>query len=272
MATAGSAEIGRSETIQYFHGSEVAFWPHAQKHAAGIRQAIANVADTKVIFESTANGIGNVFHSEWKAAERGDSDFEANFIPWFWHQEYEALAPAEWRAPAALAEYEAAYDLRRSQTYWAWAKNRELAVISGASSDDFCWQFKQEYPANADEAFQTSGSEAFIGAAQVLTARKTAVTAYGPIILGVDPARGGSDKTGLVDRQGRRIGAHVRTHQSKRSDGARRRRAARSPLADAARPAESRRRHHGPRRRTLRSSQLAARGPRGERQLRRQGL
>ena len=32
---------------------------------------------------------------------------------------------------------------------------------------------------------------------------------YGPIILGVDPARGGKDRTGLVDRQGRRIGGHI---------------------------------------------------------------
>ena len=29
VATAGSAEVGRSETIQYFHGSECAFWPNA---------------------------------------------------------------------------------------------------------------------------------------------------------------------------------------------------------------------------------------------------
>jgi hypothetical protein len=169
-----------------------------------------------VIFESTANGIGNVFHSEWKAAERGDTDFEAIFIPWFWHEEYESTPPQVWTPPAMILEYEAAYGLRRSQTYWAWAKNRELAVISGGLADDICWQFKQEYPANADEAFQTSGSEAFIGASHVLKARKATVTGYGPIILGVDPARGGSDKTGLVDRQGRRIGAHVckRTNQN----------------------------------------------------------
>ena len=73
VATAGSAEVGRSETIQFFHGSEVAFWPNAQNHSAGIRQAIANVPGTEDIRESTANGIGNPFHAEWNAAERGDS-------------------------------------------------------------------------------------------------------------------------------------------------------------------------------------------------------
>jgi len=44
----------------------------------------------------------------------------------------------------------------------------------------------------------------------VLRARKNNVDVpYGPIILGVDPARGGGDKTGIIDRQGRRIGGHV---------------------------------------------------------------
>ncbi len=33
--------------------------------------------------------------------------------------------------------------------------------------------------------------------------------AYGPIVLGVDPNRGGRDKCGIVDRQGRRAGKHV---------------------------------------------------------------
>lgn len=59
-------------------------------------------------------------------------------------------------------EYEAAYKLRRGQTYWGWLKNRELAVAAGGTSDEPCWQFRQEYPANADEAFQTSGADAFI--------------------------------------------------------------------------------------------------------------
>ena len=209
VATAGSAEVGRSETIQFFHGSEVAFWPRAEKHAAGIRQAIANANETEAIFELTANGIGNVFHAEWKAAERGDSDFEAIFIPWFWHEEYATEPPEGWLIPPAFADYEAVYQLGRAQTYWAWAKNRELAVLAGGNADEICWQFKQEYPANADEAFQTSGIGSFILTEAVLKARKTNADAYGGIVLGIDPARGGGDKTGIIDRQGRRLGGHV---------------------------------------------------------------
>jgi hypothetical protein len=209
VATAGSAEVGRSETIQFFHGSEVAFWPRADKHSAGIRQAIANLDGTEAIFESTANGIGNVFHAEWKAAERGDTDFEPIFIPWFWHEEYASPPEPGWRCPQAFVDYQAAYGLTEAQIHWAWRKNRELAVFAGGSPDEPCWQFKQEYPANADEAFQTSGVGSFIPTEAVLKARKTKADAYGGIVLGVDPARGGSDKTGIIDRQGRRLGGHI---------------------------------------------------------------
>lgn len=209
VATAGSAEVGRSETIQYFHGSECAFWPNAQNHSAGIRQALANVPQSEDIRESTANGIGNPFHAEWKAAERGDSEYEAIFIPWYWHEEYTATVPEDWTPPPAWVDYERAYKMDRGQTYWAWLKNREMAVLAGGTSDEPCWQFKQEYPANAEEAFQTSGADAFIPSANVLKARKNEVQGYGPIILGVDPARGGGDKTGLLDRQGRRMGGHL---------------------------------------------------------------
>lgn len=209
VATAGSAEVGRSETIQFFHGSEVAFWPNAQNHSAGIRQAIAQVDGTEDIRESTANGIGNSFHAEWKAAERGDSEYEPIFIPWFWHEEYETERNKDWSPSETWVEYQNLYGLTDAQLYWGWLKNRELAVIAGGTPDEPCWQFKQEYPANADEAFQTSGEEAFIKPEVVLRARKAKASPYGPIILGVDPARGGGDKTGIIDRQGRLMGANV---------------------------------------------------------------
>lgn len=208
VSTAGSKAVGRSATIQLFHGSEVAFWPNAEEHFAGIIQALSKAPDTECVLESTANGIGNTFHSLWKAAERGDSEFEAIFLPWFWHEEYKLDPPAGWQPTEAWAEYEKVYGLRRDQTYWAFVTNRDLSVVGGGEPTQINWKFRQEYPANADEAFQTSGN-AFISAERVLVARKNKVDSYGPIILGVDPARAGGDKTGIVDRQGRRIGKHI---------------------------------------------------------------
>ena len=209
VATAGNKTVGRSDTIQLFHGSEVAYWPNADQHFAGIIQAVGDAPGTEVILESTANGIGNTFHSLWKAAERGDSEFEPIFIPWFWHEEYRREPPPDWHPPGEWAEYQQLYDLALEQVYWAYVKNRELSVTAGGGPDEISWKFRQEYPANADEAFQTSGEESFIPPAAVLRARKNKVQGYGPIILGVDPARGGGDKTGIIDRQGRRLGEHV---------------------------------------------------------------
>ncbi len=209
VGTAGSKAIGRSDTIQLFHGSEMAFWPNAEEHSAGIGQAIAKLEGTEDIRESTANGIGGAFHSMWKASERGDSEFECCFIPWFMHEEYRRPPPNDWQEPEAFTEYARIYRLGRDQSYWAWLTNRELSVVAGGDPDEFNWKFKQEFPANADEAFQTSGANHFIKPEVVLRARKAGITAYGPVVLGVDPARGGSDTFAVIDRQGRRAGGLV---------------------------------------------------------------
>lgn len=209
MGTAGSRAVGRSEALQYFHGSECAFWDNAEEHSAGIFQAVARVPGSEIILESTANGIGNAFHRLWKAAEAGDSEFECCFIPWFIHEEYSIEPPKGWVAPEAFLEYGQIYSLTPAQIYWAWIKNREASVIAGGGPDEFNWKFRQEYPANADEAFQTSGANHFIRPETVLKARKAQITGIGPIVLGVDPARGGNDKMGIIDRQRRRLGGHV---------------------------------------------------------------
>jgi hypothetical protein len=67
VGTAGTKGVGRSATIQLFHGSEVAFWPHGETHAAGALQAVPDAAGTEVILESTAYGMGNFFHETWPA-------------------------------------------------------------------------------------------------------------------------------------------------------------------------------------------------------------
>ena len=95
VGTAGSKAVGRGNTLQLFHGSEVGFWPHAQSHASGILQAIADEPGTEVILESTANGVGNYFHQQWRKAERGESEFQAIFVPWFWQDEYRKAPPPD---------------------------------------------------------------------------------------------------------------------------------------------------------------------------------
>ena len=62
IGTAGTKGVGRSSTLQLFHGSEVAFWPNAESHAAGVLREVPHMPGTEVLPESTANGLGNYFH------------------------------------------------------------------------------------------------------------------------------------------------------------------------------------------------------------------
>jgi hypothetical protein len=208
VSSAASAQVGRGETVQLLHGSEVAFWPNAEAHIEGLGQALASMPGTESILESTANGIGNLFHSMWVAAQEGGTEYEPIFLPWHLHEEYRVTPEAGWKAPEEFRDYAGAYGLDPAQLHWAWLRNRDLALTVSGSPDRISWKFRQEYPATASEAFQMSGDEAFISADRVARARKAEVAGYGSIILGVDPARGGKDKTALVSRQGRRIGEH----------------------------------------------------------------
>lgn len=215
VATAGSKGVGRSETLQLFHGSEVAFWPHADEHFKGVMQAIALEPGTEAILESTANGLANVYGKQWALAERGESEFEPIFTPWYWDDGYQREPPANWQPTQEWAEYGQLHELTPQQLYWAYIKNRELISAEGGGmggdTDRPSPGFKQEYPGTAQEAFESSGEGAFILPLKVMKARKNRVEPLSttPIILGVDPNRGGRDKCGIIDRQGRRVGKHV---------------------------------------------------------------
>ena len=207
VSTAGARGAGRAQTIQLFHGSEVAHWPNAAEHAAGVLQAIPNAPGTEVILESTANGVGGLFYDMCKAAEASRSEFILIFIPWFRHDEYRAEPPEGWEPPPAFIEYGAAHELDAAQLRWAWSKNGELDQACGASPDELCWLFRQEYPATSAKAFQMPGHESYIRGELVLNSRRFTAPdqSAAPLVLGVDVARGG-DKTRIVDRQGRSAG------------------------------------------------------------------
>lgn len=196
IGTAGTKGVGRSSTVQLFHGSEVAFWPHAETHAAGVMQAVPDEDGTEVILESTANGIGNFFHQKWRDAEDGGSDFIAVFVPWYWQEEYRKEVPEGFVLTAEEQEYAGQYELDLGQM--AWRRNK-IAELGDATL------FKQEYPATAAEAFQFSGHDSFIKPESVARARKTTCEPSGPLVIGFDPARHGPDASALARRRGRKL-------------------------------------------------------------------
>ena len=81
IATAGGQGVGRSDTLQNVHISELAFWPGDKKETLnGILQSVPNSPPTMVIIESTANGFDH-FKELWDQAVAGESDFEPLFFP-----------------------------------------------------------------------------------------------------------------------------------------------------------------------------------------------
>lgn len=212
VSTAGSKGAGRSATLTNVHGSEVAFWEKGEGHLSGLLQAVPRAPGTEVILESTAKGVGNFFHKEWVKAEKGEGDFIAVFVPWFWQQEYRRKAPEGFELrtnkdsvpDGELTEYEyaKAFKLDNEQMFW-----RRMKIIELGTGDEGFYQFKQEYPATADEAFLSSSGDSFMPRNAVVRARKSDVATKGALIIGVDPA-GDSDNADrfiIIRRMTRRL-------------------------------------------------------------------
>lgn len=201
LGTAGARNTGRSQTNQYFHGSEVAFYENTDDIQTGALQTVADMAGTEIILESTANGIGNAYHTGCMNALRGIGEYILIFVPWYWQDEYRTQVPPGWVPDEADKELMHVYGLDLEQIYWRHNKILELKSES---------KFKQEYPFTVAEAFQSSGSS-LINADAVAAARKADIRdEQAPIVLGVDPARKG-DRTVIIMRQGRTV-LHMEKH------------------------------------------------------------
>jgi len=204
VGTAGTKAVGRSSTPQYFHGSEVAHWPHADTHAMGVLQGVPLSDNTEIFLESTANGQGNYFHAQWQLAERGESDYIAVFLPWYWQDEYSVPCPDDFEPTAEEFDLLGLFKkdgLTAEHLNWRRLKISEFTT----SGEEGYWRFKQEYPFTAAEAFQTSGEESLIDPKYVLAARKQEKKMTGAHVVGVDPARFGKDRTAFIHRNGRKM-------------------------------------------------------------------
>jgi hypothetical protein len=152
VGTAGNKNTGRSSTIQYFHGSEAAFWDNASDIAKGALQAVADEEGTEIFIESTANGKLNWFYEQWQLAIAGESDYQPIFIPWFWQQEYRVKPSSSMIATAEELDMMKLYNLDMSQLAWRRKKIAELSS-AGLRGED---EFRQEYPSTWEEAFESS--------------------------------------------------------------------------------------------------------------------
>lgn len=146
--TAGGDGIGRSDTFQNLHLSEVSSWTHAKEILDGLLQAVPNKPNTLIIIESTAKGY-DYFKELWDKACDGENDFEPLFCAWWELDEYR-LPCGELELTEEERELKTLYNLDNEQIAW-----RRWCIRNNCGND--VNTFKQEYPSCPEEAFLASG-------------------------------------------------------------------------------------------------------------------
>lgn len=157
--TANNSAIGRSDTIQLLHGSEIGEWVNGEELVASLLQTVPARPNTMIFLESTAKGRGNFFHKQWEASVKGETTFETFFFPWYKMDEYEM--------PGEITEYteeeKEIMDLMRedgipedkfeAKIMFRRYKEREFRATPE--------RLYQEYPSTPHEAFIATGRPVF---------------------------------------------------------------------------------------------------------------
>jgi len=198
VGTAGSQGIGRSDTLQLFHGSEVAFWDNAESHLAGILQTVPDTQGTEIILESTANGTGNIFHTMCMEASIGNNDFELIFVPWTMQSEYAIFEGEDLVLTDEEKIIQDRYKINEGQLRFRRKKVSQLGDVR---------RFRQEYPFSIQDAFVADTETSFITVTELDKANRPENPIQsdkeGALILGIDPSGKGKDLTAYAFRCGR---------------------------------------------------------------------
>lgn len=163
--TAGGRSFGRGMTLQRVHGSEVAFWPKTVEMASTVAGLSEAASEGEMVFESTANGVGNWFHKTWTVAKEEMEGIEADpdlagwvpiFLPWHIDVDNYVVTNQQFDDMNLSREEEdiiRAYpEIAPGHILWRRRKMRELYDVDRGDSI-----FRQEYPINDIEAFISSG-------------------------------------------------------------------------------------------------------------------
>lgn len=178
VGTAESPDSARGGDYNLVHLTEVGLWKETlgKKPQDIVRSACSGVllrALTMIVYESTANGVGNFFHIEYEAAKAGLSQFRAVFVSWFDIEQYSIELSEE--ARRELAERllrgkdvtTSASDREESGAYlwWLWKKGATLSAIAWYISERSKYNdhggMASEYPSDDVEAFVHSGRIVF---------------------------------------------------------------------------------------------------------------
>lgn len=154
-------QVGRSRTINFFHGSEAAFW-NCLISATQSSLGEALTKDSIQILESTANGF-NEFKDLWDSSEWINCFYE-----WWKTPEYKDNFESQEIKNKFLNDIDT-----KTETEWIWERLNWLKYKVKLKDEQLYWYYnkyknylnkdliKQEYPCTADEAFLNSGNCVF---------------------------------------------------------------------------------------------------------------
>ena len=169
VGTAGSLTFGRGQTINNLHCSEFAFWPKPEEALTALTEAVPTGG--RIVIESTANGMGNFFHSLWTEAKSGGNDFATAFYVWWEDPAYRIAGEPLTDLSQEETRLKRAWSLDDDQIRWRRDKQRQLRD-----------RFKAEYPEDDVTCFLASGRCCFdISALVAAQARIAAEPA--PVVL-----------------------------------------------------------------------------------------
>lgn len=156
---------GRSTTYNILHLSEMAHFLDAEKTVTAIRPSIPPPPYGVIAQESTAYGVGNLFHRDWLAAKAAQADprsaesiYRPHFYPWWWEDDaYQLVAPRWFRELSGLTNEELELHEREGLTYdqLYWRRITMTEMERAGQS------FRQEYPEDEDSCFIGTGSKVF---------------------------------------------------------------------------------------------------------------
>lgn len=174
----------RSNDISMCHLSEVAFWKTTQQKSAEdlvqtIRPSIPNEPGTLIVLESTAKGVGSMFHHEWTSAVQGESGYTPVFVPWFEIEMYQEAIGSE--------NVSAFIDKVFSDAYYQflWDEGASLQginwYINYKSSENWSdWRMQAEFPTTCIAKGQRIGTNR--GLIKIEDITQNDITFHGKVI------------------------------------------------------------------------------------------
>lgn len=167
VATAGSPDAVRSQTIHHGLFTEAGFYDELEDLKAGLEPSIHPYPGTSIIWESTGKGYGTGFHILWQSVSDGKSQYIPLFLKWYDDPlcSVEKFPNARIQDAMLMPLFEKFPDLRERQ------KEYKL------TPEQICWygtllrdryqgdqdRMSKEYPCTPEEAFLSGGKTVLPG-------------------------------------------------------------------------------------------------------------